>query len=79
MTVGGTQMPPRVSTGDWEAVLRQIRWCALRCAANWCTPFTRSAVGMEIPMGIPIGMGMGIEIPSHGSPAVYLYLCSDAA
>ena len=21
-------MPPRVSTGDWDAVLRQIRWCA---------------------------------------------------
>jgi len=28
VTVGGTQMPPRVSTGDRDAVLRQIRWCA---------------------------------------------------
>jgi len=28
MTVGGTQMPPRVSTGDRDAVFRQIRWCA---------------------------------------------------
>ena len=28
MTVGGTQMPPRVSTGDRDVVLRQIRWCA---------------------------------------------------
>jgi len=28
MTVGGTQMPARVSTGDRDAVLRQIRWCA---------------------------------------------------
>ena len=24
VTVGGTQMPPRVSTGDRDAVLRQI-------------------------------------------------------
>jgi len=21
-------MPPRVNTGDWDAVLRQIRWCS---------------------------------------------------
>jgi len=29
MTVGGTQMLPRVSTGDRDAVFRQIRtWCA---------------------------------------------------
>ena len=28
MTVGGTQMPACVSTGDRDAVLRQIRWCA---------------------------------------------------
>jgi len=28
MMVGGTQMPARVSTGDRDAVLRQIRWCA---------------------------------------------------
>jgi len=28
VTVGGTQMPPRVSTGDRDAVFRQIRWCA---------------------------------------------------
>jgi len=28
VTVGGTQMPARVSTGDRDAVLRQIRWCA---------------------------------------------------
>ena len=28
MTVGGTQTPPRVGTGDRDAVLRQIRWCA---------------------------------------------------
>ena len=40
MTVGGTQMPPRVSTGDRDAVLRQIRWCAavqtlVNCHCHW--------------------------------------------
>jgi len=29
MTVGGTQMPPRVSTGDRDAVLRQFSRCAV--------------------------------------------------
>jgi len=28
MTVGETQIPPRVNTGYWDAVLRQIQWCA---------------------------------------------------
>jgi len=28
VTVGVTQMLPRVSTGDRDAVLRQMRWCA---------------------------------------------------
>ena len=25
---GETQMPPSVSTGDWDAIVRQVRWCA---------------------------------------------------
>jgi len=28
VTVGGTQMPPSGSTGDQDAVVRQVRWCA---------------------------------------------------
>ena len=28
MTVGWTQMPPSVSTGDRDAIVRQARWCA---------------------------------------------------
>ena len=28
LMVGGMQMPPSVSTGDWDTIVRQIRWRA---------------------------------------------------
>jgi len=49
--VGGMQMPPRVSTGDRDAVLRQIRWCAaVQSLVNCHCQLEENPVGNVEPM-----------------------------
>jgi len=51
MTVGGTQTPPRVNTGDRDAVLRQIRWCAaVQTLVNCYSKLIENPVGNVEPM-----------------------------
>jgi len=55
MTVGGTQMPPRVSTGDRDAVIRQIRWCAtVQTLVNCHCKIEENAVGDVEPMQLVV-------------------------
>ena len=51
MTVGDTQMPPRVSIGDWDAVHRQTRWCAaVQTLVNCHCQLEENPVGDVEPM-----------------------------
>ena len=55
MVVGGTQMPPRVSTGDRDAVLRQIWWCAaVQTLVNCHTKLEENPVGDVKPMQLVV-------------------------
>ena len=76
MTVGGTQMPPRVSTGDRDAVLRQIRWCA---AVQ--TPVNCHCQLEENPVGTvePIKLNLFDGVSPAGSLRIAVYLCSPVA
>jgi len=69
MTVGGTQIPPRVSTGDRDAVLRQIRWCAaVQTLVNCrCQP-EDNPVGNVEPMQLVVQYltQAAIKLPSAG-------------
>ena len=51
MMIGGMQMPARVSTGDRDAVLRQIRWCAaVQALVNCHCQLEENLVGNVEPM-----------------------------
>jgi len=55
VTVGGTQMPLRVSTGDRDAVLRQIRWCAaVQTLVNCHCKLEENPVGNVEPMQLVV-------------------------
>jgi len=55
MTVGGAQMPPRVSTADRNAVLRQIRWCAaVQTLVNCHCQLEENPVGKVEPMQLVV-------------------------
>jgi len=55
VTVGGTQMPARVSTGDRDAVLRQIRWCAaVQTLVNCHYKLEENPVGDVEPMQLVV-------------------------
>jgi len=72
MTVGGTQMPPRVSTGDWDAVLRQIRWCAaVQTLVNSHCKLEENPVGNVEPMQLIVQCltKAAIKLPSAGDNA----------
>ena len=45
LTVGGTQMPPSVSTGDWDAIVRQIQW--IQHTTDMCIVYL-CAVGLHL-------------------------------
>ena len=48
-------MPPRVSTGDRDAVLRQIRWCAaVQTLVNCHCQLEESPVGNVKPMQLVV-------------------------
>ena len=74
MMVGGTQMPPRVSTGDRDAVLRQIRWCAaVQTPVNCHCKLEQNPVGdgnVE-PMQLVVQYltNAAINLPSVGAAA----------
>jgi len=57
--------PARTDSGKCRPRILQVSCVKI-------SPFFRSAVGMAMdPHGYAYGMGMGIEIPSHDSPAVF--------
>ena len=69
MTVGGTQMPPRVSTGDQDAVLRQIRCCAaVQTLVNCHCKLEENVVGNVEPMQLVVQYltKTAIKLPSAG-------------
>jgi len=69
MTVGGTQMPPGVSNGDWDAVLRQIRWCAaVQILVNCHCKLEVNPVGDVEPMQLVVQYltKAAIKLPSAG-------------
>jgi len=69
VTVGGTQMPPRVSTGDRDAVLRQIRWCAaVQTLVNCHCKLEENPVGNVEPMQLVMQYltKTAIKLPSAG-------------
>ena len=69
MTVGGTQMPPRVSTGDRDAVFRQIRWCAaVQTLVNCHCQFEENPVGNveSVQLVVQYLTKTAIELPSAG-------------
>ena len=69
MTIGGTQMPPRVSTGDRDAVLRQIRWCsAVQTLVNCHCQLEENPVGNVEPMQLVVQYltKTAIKLPSAG-------------
>jgi len=69
MTVGGTQMPARVSTGDRDAVLRQIRWCAaVQTLVNCHCELEENPVGNVEPMQLVVQYltQTAIKLPSAG-------------
>jgi len=48
-------MPPRVSTGDRDAVLRQIRWCAaVQTLVNCHSQLKQNPVGDVEPMQLVV-------------------------
>jgi len=69
VTVGGTQMPPRVSIGDRDAVLRQIRWCAaVQTLVNCHCKLEENPVGNVKPMQLVVLYltKAAIKLPSAG-------------
>ena len=69
MTVGGTQVPPRVSTVDRDAVLRQIRWCAaVQTLVNCHCKLEENPVGNVEPMQLVVQYltKAEIKLPSAG-------------
>jgi len=55
MTVGGTQMPPRVSTEDRDAAFRQIWWCAaFQTLVNCHCKLEENPVGDVEPMQLVV-------------------------
>jgi len=69
MTVGGTQMPARVSIGDRGAVLRQIRWCAdVQTLVNCQCKLEENPVGDDEPMQLVVQYltNAAIKLPSAG-------------
>jgi len=72
VTVGGTQMPPRVSTGDRDAVLRQIRWCAaIQTLVNCHCQLEENPVGNVEPMQLVVQylIQAAIKISLRAAPA----------
>jgi len=62
-------MPPRVSTGDWDAVLRQIRWCAtVQTLVNCRCQLEDNPVGNVEPMQLVVQYltQAAIKLPSSG-------------
>jgi len=62
-------MPPRVSTGDRDAVLRQIRWCAaVQTLVNCHCQFEENPVGNVEPMQLVVQYltQAAIKLPSAG-------------
>jgi len=69
MTVGGTQMPPHVSTGDRDAVLRQIRLCAaVQTLVNCHCKLEENPVGNVEPVQLVVSYltKTAIKLPSAG-------------
>jgi len=69
MTVGGTQMPARVSTGNRDAVLRQIWWCAaVQTLVNCHCKLEENVVGNVEPMQLVVQYltKSAIKLPSAG-------------
>jgi len=79
-------MPPRVSTGDRDAVLRQIRWCAaVQTLVNCHCKLEENPVGNVEPMQLVVQYltKTSIKLPSagdnaqqHSTPAVICPLLS---
>ena len=66
MTVGGTQMPPRVSTGDRDAVLRQIRCCAaVHTLVNCHCQLEENSIGNVEHMQLPTAVGRAVSDPGR--------------
>ena len=62
-------MPPRVSTGDRDAVLRQIRWCAaVQTLVNCYCQLEENPVGNVEPMQLVVQylIQAVIRLPSAG-------------
>jgi len=69
VTVGGAQMLPHVSTGDRDAVLRQIRWCAaVQTLVNCHCKLEEKPVGNVEPMQLVVLYltKAAIKLPSAG-------------
>jgi len=69
MTVGETKMPARVSSGDRDAVLRQIRWCAaVQTLVNCHCELEENPVGNVKPMQLVVQYltKTAIKLPSAG-------------
>ena len=69
MTVSGTEMPPRVSTGDRDTELRQIRWCAVvQTLVNCHCKLEENPVGNAEPMPLFVQYltEAAIKLPSAG-------------
>ena len=65
-------MPPRVSSGDWDAVLRQIRWCAaVQTLVNSHCKLEENPVGNVEPMQLIVQCltKAAIKLPSAGDSA----------
>jgi len=56
VTVGGTQMPARVSTGDRDAVRRQIRWCAA-VQTLVCSSCAKTGEPTDMPFAVSTRVG----------------------
>ena len=73
MTVGETQMPARVSSGDRDAVLRQIRWCAaVQTLVNCHCELEENLVGNVKPMQFVVQYltKTAIKLPSAGDKLI---------
>ena len=74
-------MPPRVSTGDRDAVLRQIRWCAaVQTLVNCHCKIEENPVGDVEPMQLVVQCltQAAIKFSSAGDNphAVFVHLCT---
>jgi len=69
VTVGGTQMLRHVSTGDLDAVLQQIRWCAaVQTLVNCHCKLEENPVGKVKPVQLVVQYltKAAIKLPSAG-------------